>query len=154
MAQLCPNNSECMVLLERVFALAAWLQSLVAPSSFGETKVRTSDMRIDTPTAIFESDDFGFTVRVSKHGRHRIVEIRGELDISSRNTVRLACLEGRSKVVVVDLAHTTFMDCCGYGGLVAARRILQARGGSLTLKHQTGQPAEFLDLLALLEAGN
>ena len=32
------------------------------------------------------------------------------------------------------MADMTFMDCCGYGGLVAAREILQADGGSLTLR--------------------
>jgi hypothetical protein len=46
------------------------------------------------------------------------------------------------------------MDCCGYGGLVAARQALQADGGSLTLNHQTGQPAEFLVMLAVLEPDN
>ena len=116
--------------------------------------MRTRDMRIDTPTTAFRSDDLGFTLRVLKHRGHRIVEIGGELDIASRNTVRLACLEGRGKFVVVEMADMTFMDCCGYGGLVAARQILQAGGGSLTLQHQTGQPAEFLNMLTLLEAGN
>ena len=116
--------------------------------------MRTRDMRIDTPTRGFEPDDLGFTLRVSKHRGRRIVEIGGELDVATRNRVRLACLEGRGKFVVVEMAHTTFMDCCGYGGLVAARQILRAGGGSLTLEHQTGQPAEFLDMLAYLEAGN
>ena len=84
--------------------------------------MRTRDMRIEAPTATFESEDLGFTLRVSKHGGRRIVEIGGELDIATRNRVRPACLEGRGKYVVVDMADTTFMDCCGYGGLVAARR--------------------------------
>jgi anti-anti-sigma factor len=116
--------------------------------------VRTRDMRIDTPTTAYQSDHPSFTLHVSKHGRRRIVEIGGELDIATRNTARLACLEGRGRNVVVEMAHMTFMDCCGYGGLVAARQVLQADGGSLTLKHQTGQPAELLDMLAFLEAGN
>ena len=116
--------------------------------------MRTRDMRIDTPTTAFEPDDLGFTLHVSKHGGRRIVEIGGELDIATRDRVRVACLDGRRKSVVVEMADMTFMDCCGYGGLVAARQLLQAVGGSLTLKHQTGQPAELLDMLAFLEAGN
>ena len=116
--------------------------------------MRTRDMRIDIPTTAFETANLGFTLRVSKHRGRRIVEVGGELDISTRNRVRLACLEGRGKFVVVEMADMTFMDCCGYGGLVAARQILQAGGGSLTLKHQTGQPAELLDMLVVLEAGN
>jgi anti-anti-sigma regulatory factor len=51
--------------------------------------------------------------------------------------------------VVVDLAETTFMDCCGYGGLVAARLVLEQRGGSLTVRNQTGQPARVLALLRM-----
>ncbi len=46
----------------------------------------------------------------------------------------------------------TFMDCRGYGGLVAARQALQQEGGSLTLRNQSGQPAALLGLLSLLEA--
>jgi anti-anti-sigma factor len=116
--------------------------------------VRTRDMRIDTLTTALELRDLGFTLHVSKHGGRRVVEIGGELDIATRNRAHLACLQGRGKFVVVDMADITFMDCCGYGGLVAARQILQAGGGSLTLRHQTGQPAELLDMLTFLEAGN
>jgi anti-anti-sigma regulatory factor len=46
------------------------------------------------------------------------------------------------------------MDCCGYGVLIAARQALQASGGSLTLSNQTGQPAELLMMLAVLDQGN
>jgi anti-anti-sigma regulatory factor len=45
------------------------------------------------------------------------------------------------------------MDCCGFGGLVAARLILEQRGGSLTLRNQTGQPARLLALLRIVEDG-
>ncbi|MGZ4725687.1 MAG: STAS domain-containing protein [Ilumatobacteraceae bacterium] len=43
------------------------------------------------------------------------------------------------------------MDCSGYGGLVAARLDLERRGGSMTLRGPTGQPAELLALLAVSE---
>jgi anti-anti-sigma regulatory factor len=46
------------------------------------------------------------------------------------------------------------MDCSGYGALVGARLMLQASGGSLTLRHQTGQPAELLKMLARLHSPN
>lgn len=114
--------------------------------------MRTRDMRIETASA--SPSDIGgqiFTLRVSKRGRHRVVEIGGELDVATRGRAQQACLEGRSNVVVVEMADMTFMDCSGYGGLVAARQILQDAGGSLTLNHQTGQPAELLVMIALLE---
>ena len=113
--------------------------------------MRTRDMRIETAGTPSDSDDRCFTLRVSKRRGRRVVQIGGELDIATRNRARRACLDGRGKNVVVDMAEMTFMDCCGYGGLVAARQILQADGGSLTLNHQTGQPAEFLVMLAVLE---
>ena len=67
-----------------------------------------------------------FTLRVSKRRGQRVVQIGGELDIVTRNIARRACLDGRGKDVVVEMADMTFMDCCGYGGLVAAREALQA----------------------------
>jgi anti-anti-sigma factor len=114
--------------------------------------VRTRDMRIEA-AGTSDSDVF-FTLRVSKRRGRRVVQIGGELDIATRNRARRACIDGRGKDVVVDMADMTFMDCCGYGGLVAAREALQADGGSLTLNHQNGQPAEFLVMLAVLEPDN
>jgi anti-anti-sigma factor len=116
--------------------------------------VRTRDMRIEAAGTPSGSDDLCFTLRVSKRRGRRVVQIGGELDIATRNRARRACLDGRGKDVVVDMAEMTFMDCCGYGGLVAARQILQADGGSLTLNHQTGQPAALLVMLAVLEPDN
>jgi anti-anti-sigma factor len=113
--------------------------------------VRTRDMRIAEEVTSSDTDDRSLTLRVTKRRGRRVVQIGGELDIATRNRARRACLDGRGKDVVVDMADITFMDCCGYGGLVAAREILQANGGSLTLNHQTGQPAEFLVMLAVLE---
>jgi anti-anti-sigma factor len=114
--------------------------------------VRTRDMRIEPATTSSSGDaDEPFTLRVSKRRGRRVVQIGGELDIATRHRARQACLEGRGHDVVVEMADVTFMDCCGYGGLVAARRALQADGGSLTLNHQTGQPAELLVMLGILE---
>ena len=113
--------------------------------------MRTRDMRIAEEVTSSDTDDRSLTLRVTKRRGRRVVQIGGELDIATRNRARRACLDGRGKDVVVDMADITFMDCCGYGGLIAAREILQANGGSLTLNHQTGQPAEFLVMLAVLE---
>ncbi len=83
-----------------------------------------------------------------------MVQISGELDVVTRGMVRRACLTGRRRAVVVELGDTTFMDCSGYGSLVAARRILQRHGGSLTLRNQSGQPAELLAMITKLESHN
>ena len=113
--------------------------------------MRTRDMRIDLVPASFTRDDPTFSLQVLKRGVNRVVRVGGELDVATRAQVRDACLAGRGNSVVVEMADLTFMDCSGYGCLVAARRILEADGGSLTLRHQTGQPAELLELVARLQ---
>ena len=43
----------------------------------------------------------------------------GELDLSSRNQLFVAATTGNDRAMVIDLADLNFMDCSGYGGLVA-----------------------------------
>ena len=108
--------------------------------------MRTRDMRIESAPST-STDDPAFTVSVTKRGRHRVVRVGGELDIATRAQVRHACLSGRGNVVVVDMARATFMDCSGYGALIAARSALEQRGGSLTLVGAAGGPARLLAVL-------
>jgi anti-anti-sigma factor len=116
--------------------------------------MRTRDMCASPePIPMESAGDLPFAVNVSRHGRRRVVQISGELDVVTRNIVRRACLAGRRTEVVVEMSDMTFMDCSGYGGLIAARNDLQAHGGSLTLQNQAGQPAELLTMLQHLEVG-
>ncbi len=96
-------------------------------------------------------DDAAFAVTTSCEGRSYRVRVSGELDIATRDLVHRACIAGQHLAVTVEMADTTFMDCSGYGGLVAARLDLERRGGSMTLRGPTGQPAELLALLATCE---
>jgi anti-anti-sigma factor len=104
------------------------------------------------PMPVAPAGDLPFMVNVSRRGRQCVVQITGELDVVTRNIVRRACLAGRRTTVVVEMSDMTFMDCSGYGGLVAARHDLQKHGGSLTLRNQAGQPAELLTMIEHLEA--
>ena len=120
--------------------------------------MRTRDMRARPASTslvceMIRDADPHFSVRVSRRNGHRVVWIGGELDVATRNRVRKACLGGR-KQVVVEMARTTFMDCSGYGALVAVGRVLRAHGGSLTLHNHVGQPAELLAMLSRLESCN
>ena len=79
----------------------------------------------------------------------RSVLISGELDFASRCILFDACLEGRTRPrVTIDMGGLTFMDCAGYGGLVAVRLVLEERGALLTITNQVGQPARLLDMIA------
>ena len=114
--------------------------------------MRTRDKRAGRQTKrTTDLDDLTFTLSVATEGSRRVIEICGELDVASRNLVIRACLADPDKAVIVEMAAMTFMDCSGYGGLVAARQTLQQHGSSLTLRNQSGQPAALLGLVSLLE---
>jgi anti-anti-sigma factor len=100
------------------------------------------------------ADGVPFEVTISRRGKNRVVHVCGEIDVATRHLVRRACLSGWRKSVIVEMSDTTFMDCCGYGGLVAARRALEQHGGSLSVRNQVGQPAHLLVMLDMLEARN
>ena len=96
-------------------------------------------------------DDPQFSVTTSFESGCYQVHLAGELDIATRDLVHRVCVGSDHRDVAVDLGQTTFMDCSGYGGLVAARLELERRGGSLTLRNPAGQPAGLLSLLELSE---
>ena len=75
----------------------------------------------------------------------------GELDLATRDQLFVALTKVDHQTVVVDLADITFMDCCGYGALVAARHVVEGGGRTLTISGQTGQPARLFELIATVE---
>lgn len=87
------------------------------------------------------------SMRVEADGGRHVVYLDGELDVANRGLVLLTCAAVEHRTVTADLSRLTFMDCTGYSGMVAARLVLEARGGSLTLDHITGQPLRLLTLL-------
>jgi len=109
--------------------------------------VRHHDVRASSPPVNVSALD----VHVTMDRLHQVVSVSGELDMGTRHVVENACRAGDDVAVVVEMADLTFMDCCGYAGLVAARRLLHEHGGSLTLRHQSGQPARLLALLGAVE---
>ena len=90
-------------------------------------------------------------LRVSQEGRSRVVRVCGELDNETRNQLVVMCVAGNQPAVIVDLTGLTFMDCAGYGAIVAIRDVIEHSARSLTIRNQTGQPARLLDMIAALE---
>ena len=80
-----------------------------------------------------------------------VIQATGELDLASRNQLFVASTAGNHPAMVIDLAGVTFVDCSGYGSLVASRLVVEREGRALTIRGQTGQPARLLDLIAALE---
>jgi anti-anti-sigma factor len=96
------------------------------------------------------SPDFGVPRRMVSTARV-VVALTGELDIATRQVAYDACVASESSDIVVDLGAVSFMDCSGYGALMAARSEFQRRGGSLTLRNARGEPAR---LLLLIDEGH
>ncbi|MEO8265405.1 MAG: STAS domain-containing protein [Ilumatobacteraceae bacterium] len=92
-----------------------------------------------------------FTARISDDGMPRVIHVAGDLDIASRAKLRTICLQGDRGSVVVDIGELTFMDCAGYGALMAVRSVLTQRGESLSPTNASGEPAMLLRLLDRLQ---
>lgn len=111
------------------------------------TKPRSRSLR--TRTA---SEGSAFTVRIAADDRRRVVHVCGELDLAARDEFYKACVTGDHSALVIDMSRLTFLDCSGYGALVAVRLAIQQRGGSVIVRRPTGQPAHLLTLLAESES--
>ena len=77
-----------------------------------------------------------------------VVSIVGDLDLATRESWYDACVTAVGPHVHVDLGATTFMDCCGYSALTAARHVVEARGATLTWHSAHGEASRLLQLIA------
>lgn len=98
-----------------------------------------------------ESTRPGFSATGHVVGGEWHVTVHGELDHSTRGLLVLACLDGGTRPVVVDLTAVTFMDAAGFGGLVTARAVVATRGSSLSVRNASGEPDRLLSLLEATE---
>ncbi|MFC7534377.1 STAS domain-containing protein [Actinoplanes sp. GCM10030250] len=73
-----------------------------------------------------------------------VVEVRGSLDASTVDRVRISLLGtlqcDRPRQMVVDLTFVTFMDSTGIGGLVVAHQAARDIGTRFTVRN----PSEFV----------
>ncbi|WKU03939.1 STAS domain-containing protein [Micromonospora sp. HUAS LYJ1] len=77
-----------------------------------------------------------FTLSTRREGAGTVVEVAGDLDMSTTPQLRerlREVVEGGARVVVVDLTGVGFMDSSGLGALVVAYRELRERNGWLGL---------------------
>ncbi|MEO8698054.1 MAG: STAS domain-containing protein [Acidimicrobiales bacterium] len=109
--------------------------------------VRTAPEISSQPTR--GEQDLG--VSASFDGACYVVRVTGDLDLGTRDLLFAACTVRHHRSVVVDLSGLAFMDCGGYGGIVAARNIVEADDRTLTLRGARGKPGRLLGLIAHLE---
>lgn len=93
-----------------------------------------------------------FDINVVKSGRAAVVQVRGELDLSTapglhEQLVSLA-VEG-VRDVTVDLADLQFIDSSGLQVLMAGLKRLRAQGGDLGLRSPTSSTLKLLKVTGL-----
>ena len=98
-----------------------------------ESATKTLSVLEDFASSVSLVDDLApsestLHVSVSVDGANHVVNVSGELDVRTRQLVEQACLAGHDLAVVVEMSELTFMDCCGYAGLIGIRRALLASG--------------------------
>jgi anti-anti-sigma regulatory factor len=79
------------------------------------------------------------------------VFVVGDLDLASGDHWYDECVAS-GPGVLVDLGAATFMDCRGYAALTAARRVIEARGGTLVWRGATSGPAHVLEMVRRIQA--
>ena len=100
------------------------------------------------PKTVVETPRRELEVNVFPDGDNCVVEVSGELDVTTRNQLLTASTAGDHPTMVINLAGVTFMDCSGVGALVESRQAIEGAGRMLTVRGATGQPAHLLALIA------
>jgi anti-anti-sigma regulatory factor len=91
-----------------------------------------------------QSDVENLEMYVSMEGDRHFVHASGVLTASTRNVLFRCCLASGQLHVIVDMTHVTRIDRDGYAAVLAARRVLDAEGGSLVLRHVGSSAARFV----------
>lgn len=88
-------------------------------------------------------------------GTWTVVNVRGELDLSSSQALRAALDEGFGEGtprIAVDLTEVSFMDSSSLGVLVSCLKQAREREGELRLVGVQGSPAKVMALTGLESA--
>jgi anti-anti-sigma factor len=87
-------------------------------------------------------------IRIDHHHDNRSMEVRGEVDLVTAETLRyeLSRLDGDR--VLLDLSHLAFMDCAGIGLLAGAGRS-RSDPESLHVRRGSGQVDKLIRLCGL-----
>lgn len=94
----------------------------------------------------------GLAITIHYCGRRTVLRLRGELDVCTRNQLRLAidsALEHPGSLLVVDLSALRFMDCSGLSVLVWAHQQLAEQECQLRITGAQPIVARLIELTGL-----
>lgn len=78
-----------------------------------------------------------------------ILVLEGELDLSGADRLAAAAAGVAEETVVMDLSGLEFLDAAGLGALLAAKRVVEGRGGRYQLRGAHGLVRRVFDAVAL-----
>jgi anti-anti-sigma factor len=92
------------------------------------------------------TEEQGLSIVVDATGSVPILQLVGELDISSAPALRQQLLDilASDSDVIVDLSGLTFMDSSGISVLILAHKQARDQSQKMTLRHPTGPVAKVL----------
>ena len=95
------------------------------------------------------SDDFRIEIS-DRQGTH-VVRLVGELDVVSASTVARTLVAVAGSTVMVDMSDLSFIDSSGVAALAQARRLIEARGDRIELRHARGIVRRMFGMLGMEE---
>lgn len=110
--------------------------------------IQTDSRGTQTPDAVPLPRPF---LDVYVEGTSCVVHVAGELDLTTKDQLFAVATVGKHPAMVIDVADVTFMDCSGFGALVASGLVINGDDRTLRIRGLTGQPAHLCDLIAKLE---
>jgi len=95
-----------------------------------------------------------FRTKVSHTGGETVVELSGELDVSTSRELSeelIGLIDAGNTDLVIDLAHLAFIDSTGLSAILQANKKLNGKG-QLVLREPTGLVKQVLEVTGLTGA--
>lgn len=92
-----------------------------------------------------------FQIEVGTFSEHRLITVKGEIDMASAPELQEAITDDPSSTVLVDLSEVGFMDSTGLRSLLLSRDQLDDAGGTLRLIYGEGPVQRIIDLTGLAD---
>lgn len=87
-----------------------------------------------------------FNLETSRIGSHRVIVVKGEVDLASAPEMDTALAKFKNQEVFIDLRKVEFMDSAGLRVLLTHQGRIEDQGGNLILVLTEGPVARLLEL--------